>query len=309
MPKLIVQTRNATPLTAALIGNAKPATGGVSSVTVPMQGGPYVNTQASDYSGSFAAPAALNPGVNAEWNMKLVITPIPFLGMEGIVQWDAAVIPILQARMNDAGNSVAEYLSTQVWTNATYGSQNVDGLPLIATNTGTYAGLSRTANTWLQANVIAAGGVNPTRALLMQYITSAAKFNKGEPPDFGVTGPGTWSKLSSDYLGLERFEISPGASFDRSAEGPRAGFTALMVGGVPVYYDPAYGTEGTIYFFKLKYDSFYIHTAAAFAFTGFQSTLANYQLGYVGALVTVLEHVNVRPQSVTKVTGLLFDTV
>src|SRR3990167_1767524 len=76
--KLIVQTRNATPMTAALFANAKPAGGGMSSITVPMQGGAYVTTVATDASGKFPQPAALNPGVNAEWNLKIVITPIPF---------------------------------------------------------------------------------------------------------------------------------------------------------------------------------------------------------------------------------------
>ncbi len=307
--KLIVQTRNATPLMAALFANAKPAGGGMSSITVPMQGGSYVNTQATDASGRFNQPAALNPGVNAEWNLKIIITPIPFLGTEGLVQWDAAVIPILAARMNDAGNSQAEYYSTQIWTNATYGSQDMDGLPLIASATGTYAGLSRAANTWLQANVIAAGAVDPTRALLNTYITSAAKFNNGEPPDFGVTGPGTWSRLAKDYLGLEQFVITPGSGFSKVSEGPRSAFNALMVGSVPIYYDPAYGTEGTVYLFKGKYTSPYLHRAAAFAFTGFQSTLANYQLGYVGAVVTVAELVCVKPKSITKITGLNFDSV
>jgi hypothetical protein len=307
--KMIVQTRNATPLMAALFANAKPAGGGMSSVTVPMQGGSYVQTFVSDASGTFPQPPALNPGVNAEWDLKIIITPIPFLGTEGLVQWDAAVIPILAGRMNDAGNSQAEYYSTQLWTNGTYGTNDMDGLPLIASATGTYAGLSRAANTWLQANVIAAGGVDPTRALISQYIVSAAKFNKGEPPDFGVTGPGTWSRLQRDYLGLEQFVITPGNGFSKVAEGPRSGFNALMVGSVPIYYDPAYGTEGTLYLMKGKYTSPYIHRAAAFAFTGFQSTLANYQLGYVGAVVTVAEMVCVRPQSITKITGLLYDSV
>ena len=309
VPELIVQTRNATPLTAAFIGAAKPAAGGVSAITVPWQGGNYVNSQWTDASGKFNQPAALNPGVNGEWNLKFLVTPVPFLASEALVQWDAAVIPILAARMNDIGNSQAEELSTQLWGNATYGSQQIDGLPLIASATGTYAGLSRAANTWLQANVINAGGVDPTRALLMQYITSAAKFNQGEMPDFGVTGPGTWNRLSRDYLGLEQYIISPGSSFDKSAEGPRAGFKALMVGDVPIYIDHAYGTEGTIYLFKRRYTAFYMHRACAFAFSGFASTLPNYQLGYVGLVATALETVSVKPKSVTRIYGLLYDSV
>jgi len=309
VPELIVQTRNATPLTAAMIGAAKPAAGGLSQVTVPWQGGSYVTSQWTDASGKFNQPPALNPGVNGEWNLKILVTPVAMTLGESLVQWDAAVIPILAARMNDIGPSQAEELSTQLWTNTTYGSGQIDGLPLIASATGTYAGLSRAANTWLQANVVAAGGVDPTRALIMQYITSASKFNQGEMPDFGITGPGTWNRLSRDFLGLEQYIITPGSSFDRASEGPRAGFKALMVGDVPIYIDHTYGTEGTLYLFKKRYTAFYMHQAAAFAFTGFASTLPNYQLGYVGLVATALETVCVKPKSVTRITGLNFDVV
>src|SRR6266850_1234246 len=227
IPEQIVLTRNATPLTAALFASAKPAAGGLSSVTVPWQIGNYVVSQWTDASGKFNQPAALNPGVNGEWNLKVLVTPIPMYFGESLVQWDAAIIPILGSRMNDVGPSQAEELSTQLWTNATYGSQQIDGLPLIASATGTYAGQSRSTYPSLQANVIAAGSVDPTRANLMQYIASAAKFNKGEMPDFGVTGPGTWTRLTRDYTGLEQYMITPGSSFDRVTEGPRAGFKAL----------------------------------------------------------------------------------
>lgn len=304
VPVLIPQTRNTTPTIAAIFASAKPATGGIDSVTVPMQGGAFVTTQSTDYSGKFAEPENLSPGVNAQWPLKAIITPIPFLGMEGLIQWDAAVIPILAARMNDAGNSAAEYLSTQLWTNATYGSQDMDGLPLIGATTGTYAGLSRTDNSWLRGNVYHAGNVNPTRAILNKYIVGATKAGKGEKPDFAVTGPGTWSKLSEDFIGVDGFQRRPGdADFDKG----RAGFPALEIAGVPIYFDPAYGVEGTLYMWKRKYLSLYIHQAAAWAFTGFQSTLANFQLGYVGALVTVLELVEVKPQTFTTVDQLLFD--
>ena len=309
VPELIVQTRTATPLIAALMGAAKPAGGGLSQVTVPFQGGSYVTSTWTDASGKFPQPQALNPGVNGEWNLKILVTPVPMTLGESLVQWDAAVIPILAARMNDIGPSQAEEFSSQLWGNATYGSQQIDGLPLIASASGTYAGLSRSANAWLQANVINAGNIDPTRAALMQYINSAAKFNQGEMPDFGITGPGTWNRLSRDYLGLEQYQITPGSSFDRVSEGPRAGFRALMVGNVPIYIDHSWGTEGKIYLFKKRYTSFYMHRAVAFQFTGFESTLANYQLGYVGLVATALETVSVKPKSVTVINQLNFDTV
>jgi len=52
-----------------------------------------------------------------------------------------------------------------------------------------------------------------------------------------------------------------------------------------------------------NYINLYVHTQASFAFTGFESTLSNWQLGYVGALVTIAELVNVKPKSMGRVSG------
>lgn len=309
--ELVVLARNSTPLVGAMFANAKPIAGGVSQITVPWQTGAYVTSSWSDASGKFPQPAALNPGINGEWNAKILVTPIPFYAGEALSQWDAAIIPILAARMNDVGNSQAEEMENQLLNNATDGTQMIDGLPLIAGTSGSWAGQNRATYPVLQANVINAGAVDPTRGLIMQYITSGATFNKGEMPDFAVTGPGTWNRLSRDFLGLEQFHITPGNGFDRG-EGPRSGFVALRCGAVPVYIDhnfKTYGLEGTMYLLKRRYTNFYLHSAAAFAFTGFASTIANYQLGYLGLVATALETVCVRPQSITKITGLNFDSI
>ena len=59
--KLVVQIYNTSPLTAALIANSQPASGGVSSVTIPAQGAQFVNMQWVGYDGSFSQPA-VQPG-------------------------------------------------------------------------------------------------------------------------------------------------------------------------------------------------------------------------------------------------------
>jgi hypothetical protein len=48
----------------------------------------------------------------------------------------------------------------------------------------------------------------------------------------------------------------------------------------------------------------YIHEQGAFAFTGFESTLSNWQLGYVGAIVNIAELVLTKPASCARVSGL-----
>jgi hypothetical protein len=305
IPKLVVQIYNSTPLMAALIANSQQATGGVSSVTVPVQGSQFINAQWSDYSGSFTQPAVQQGAYNAEFNLKLMIAPVPFLGMEGAVQQDHAVIPLIEARMNDATNVMMDGMATALYNNTT-NTQQFIGLPGAVddgTTLGTYGNIARSTsvNTWWRSKVYAAGSVNPTRQNVLQYISGTVK-NGAEVPTFGVCGFGTWTLLAQDYVGQEQYVITPGSGFDGDANGPQAAFRALMVAGVPIYPDP-YCPEGTMYFLNTNYLSLYIHDQGSFVFTGFESTLPNWQIGYVGAVLMIAELVNTKPRAMTKVTG------
>jgi hypothetical protein len=262
--------------------------------------------QATDYSGAFNQPAVQNGAFEADYNLAAVVVPVPFLGMEGLAQMNAAVVPLIEARMNDAGNQIAQYMNTQMWTNGVNGSINPDGFPLIA-GTGTYGNIDGAANPWWQAN-LRAGAVAPTRATVLLDIISATAFNGGEPPNIGFMGPGTWSLLAQDFLALEQYMITPQQSFDQSNLGARAAFQAMMVGGIPIYMDIAC-PEGQLLLFNTRYYAAYIHEAAAFAFTGFASTLPNNQLGYIGALVCLVQFVQTKRKSVTLRTGYTFNNV
>lgn len=303
IPKLVVQLYNSTPLLAALIANSQTASGGVSAVSVPVQGAAFVASQWSDYSGSFAQPASQQGAYLSEFNLKLSITPIPFLGMEGAVQLDYAVIPLIEARMNDATNVTCDIMATALYNNTT-NAQAFIGLPGAiddGTNLVTYGNINRTANTWWKSKVYAAGSVNPTRQNVLQYISGTVK-NGAEVPTFGVCGFGTWTLLAQDFVGQETYMITPDKSFDKDPDGPRSAFRALMVAGVPIFADP-YCPEGTMYLLNSNYANMYFHEQASFAFTGFESTLSNWQLGYVGALVNIAELVVTKPKSMTRIGG------
>ena len=300
IPKLVVQLYNSTPLMAALIANSQQASGGVSSVTVPVQGSQFVNAQWSDYSGSFNQPSVQQGAYNADFNLKLMIAPVPFLGMEGAVQQDAAIIPLIEARMNDATNVMMDAMATALYTNTTNNQQFI-GLPAAVADSGVYGNIDRSTYTWWRSKQYAAGSVNPTRQNILQYISGTVK-NGAEVPSFGVCGFGTWTLLAQDFVGQEQYMITPGNGFDGDANGPQAAFRALMVAGVPIYPDP-YCPEGTVYFLNSNYLSLYIHEQGSFVFTGFESTLPNWQIGYVGAVLTIAELVNTKPKSMTKVTG------
>ena len=300
IPKLVVQLYNSTPLMAALIANSQTASGGVSSVTVPVQGAQFVNAQWSDYSGSFNQPSVQQGAFNAEFDLKLMIAPVPFLGMEGAVQQDAAIIPLIEARMNDATNVMMDAMATALYTNST-NTQQFTGLPAAVSASGTYGNISRSAYTWWQSKAYTAGNVNPTRQNILQYISGTVK-NSAEVPSFGVCGFGTWTLLAQDFVGQEQYVITPGGGFDGDANGPQAAFRALMVAGVPIYPDP-YCPEGTVYFLNTNYLSLYVHEQGSFVFTGFESTLPNWQIGYVGAVLMIAEMVSTKPKSMAVVSG------
>ena len=229
IPKMVVQLYQASPVIAALLGNSQTASGGVSSVSVPVQGQPFVNSQWTDYSGSFNQPQAQQGAFLAEFNLKAIVTPIPFLGMEGAVQMDHAIVPLIEARMNDATNVTCDVMATALYNNTT-NQQAFIGLPGAiddGTNLTTYGNINRTSSPYWKSKVYAAGSVNPTRQNVLQYISGTVK-NGAEVPTFGVCGFGTWTLLAQDFVGQETFMITPDKAFDSDPDGPRSGFRALM---------------------------------------------------------------------------------
>lgn len=291
----------------ALLQTAQMASGGLSPITAPLQGNPMVTGQWVDYSGSFNQPGVV-PGIqNAEFNLKAFTTAIPFLGFEGLVQMDYATVPLIEARMNDATNVTIDGFANALYLNIA-NQQQMIGLQA-AVDDGTfsaaYGGITRSSNQWWKSTYVHnAGATTPTRNLIMQYIAQVVKKN-GELPKMGITGVGTWTLLSQDFMALERYNITPGTAFSDSKAGARAGFQALDVGGIPVYCDPKC-PEGTLYLVNTDYLALYIHEKAGFNFTGFESTLPNGQFGYIGAILTLLELVQLKAQSHGKFDNLNF---
>src|SRR5262245_234807 len=282
IPKLIVQNiYQASPLLSAMVANAQMASGGVSSVTVPVQGAPFTSSQWSDYTGTFNQPVELVGAQNAEFNLCLAITPIPFLGMEGLVQVNAAVIPVIAARMNDAGNNIKQLLTTALWNNDnTAPAIELVGLPGAIEAAQTYGNIDRSvaANSFWRANEIAhSPSVDPTRDTTLAGIVSTVKFVGGEMPNVIIMAPGTWLKLSQDFTSQEQYQVNREGAYGDNPNGARAMFQAIMVAGVPTYIDPN-GNEGEAWYINTNYQRFYIHEDAAFAFSGFDSTHPEFQL-------------------------------
>jgi hypothetical protein len=64
-----------------------------------------------------------------------------------------------------------------------------------------------------------------------------------------------------------------------------------------------------VYLINSNYFNLYMHSMAAFAFMGFESLLSNYQIGYIGIVLTLAELVLTKPRSCGLVTGYTFNTI
>ena len=307
MPRVYVQLWKSAPLIACLLSAAQVASGGLSPITAPIQGAPMVQGQWVDYSGSFQQPANM-PGLqNAEFNLKAYTTAIPFLGFEGLVQVDYGIVPLIDARFNDATNVSIDTFATALYNNIA-ATQQLIGLPA-AIDDGTFAnvygGIPRNTNQfWKSTYVHNTGAVIPTRNLLIQYIAQVTK-TTGEMPVIGIMGLGTWALLAEDFTPQERYHINPADKLDSSNFIGHSSFRALDITGIPCYADP-YCPEGTIFLINTNYLTLFLHERAAFTFTGFESTLPNNQFGWISAILTLLELVNVKPKCHGKFDGLQF---
>jgi len=258
LQRAIVQVYNTCPFLVGLLSNAMLEAGGIDSVIANVQFQQMVQPQFTGFDGTFTSPTGLVGITPASWSLCMALCPIPILATELLIQEKQKIQSILDLRFNDAGNAMRDMLGTVLYNNTTNALEPI-GLPGAiddGTNLVTYGGINRSNNPWWQAKRYAAGGVNPTRALIAQYINGVVKA-QGEIPDAGFMNAGTWTLLMQDFLGLERYQPNQ----LRSTEYLSA-FRALEVMQVPIYIDP-YCPEGTLYLANFNYLSARIRCQSA----------------------------------------------
>ena len=309
-PIMPIQLYGASPLTAAFLANAAFATGGLAPINVPVQVNALTQTQWTDYNGSFNIPSNITGIDLTSFTLKAAVTPIPVPGFEAAVQDEHAIIDALAARMNDSTNNGVDAIATALINNVSNSLQPT-GLPAAiddGTIALTYGGITRaTTPVWASKRYNAAGA-NLTQALALQYIVGTANNSGGEKPKMGVMSLATWLPLAQDIMSQTSYQMQPGQGFDTMQDGPRVAFDAITVAGVPFYADP-YLPNGILYLVNTDYLSLYLHRAFNFAFTGFHSTLPNYQYGWIGLVISLLELVNVKPRASTVVSNLGYSTI
>ena len=305
IPSLVVQLYKAHPMLSLLLGNAQRAAGGISSVTVPVQGASMVQFSWAGFDGAFPQPTDLTAIQNAEFNLKLAVIPIPFLGMEALVQSTEAVIPRLRAVMADAKAVMTQSLASSLYTNNSASPLQVDSLVQAyddGTNVATYGGINRNANPFWKSTLKTSAGAISTRVGMATKIANLTSLSGGEAPDFGVMSFGDWTTLMEDFMAAEQFRTSPGSTYGNDTA-INAGFRCLTVLNVPIFPDP-FLQQGTSFLFNSKYLGLYMSEDAPFVFSGFHSTIPNFQIANIGVLIVAFDVLTTKPVSGMQITGI-----
>ncbi len=305
IPSLVVQIYKAHPVLSLLLGNSQRAAGGVSSVTVPTQGASFVAYSWAGFDGVFPQPTDLTAIQNAEFNLKLGVVPIPFLGMEALVQSTEVVIPRLRAVMADAKAVMTQQIATSLYTNNSNSPLQVDSFAQAfddGTNVASYGGINRNANPFWKSTLKTAAGAISTRIGMATKISNLTLLSGGEAPDFGVMAFGDWTTLMEDFMSAEQFRTTPGSRYGTD-DSVNAGFRCLTVLNVPIFPDP-FLAQGSAYFFNSKYVGMYISEDAPFAFSGFHSTIPNMQIANIGVLILAFDVLCTKPVSGMQISGI-----
>ena len=215
VPRLFVQIYFATPTLFYLMGMAQKSAGGLSQITIPVQGQSMVQGQFTGYSGGFNAPV-ITPGVQiAQFPTAYWVVPVPLPFGETVLQATDREISLLKARMNDVFSVTVQNMGSLVFSNNSGNSllpnSFYDGFDN-GTNVATYGGINRNSqgNSFWQGQYYSAAGTTVAspasrarRCRIISFrspIRLAAKCRHSRSMN-----PGDFATLNNDFIGPSRF--------------------------------------------------------------------------------------------------------
>jgi hypothetical protein len=318
IPVLYVQIYQSHPLLSLFMANAKAAKGGVSQITIPVQGSSFVSFSWGSFAGDFNMPTDAAAIQNAQFNLKLGMVPIGFFGMEAILQSSEVVIPKLRAVMSDAAVVIKQAFAQALYTNNYNNPQAWDSLPMAyddGTNVPIYGGITRTPNAAAQNPgsttpgnffggqlITGTGSQATTRVGMAQLLTRVQNGAGGEAPDYVVMNPAQWAALMADFMSLEMFTTKPRSIYDKD-DVVNAGFRAIRVLDTPIFPDP-FCPFGTAFIINSRYTGLYMSEYAPMTFSGFESQIPVGQISDIGVLISAADLVCANPSTGAQVTGI-----
>jgi hypothetical protein len=307
IPSVYVQVYQAHPLLSLLFANSKAARGGVSQVSIPVQGSSFVSFSWGGFAGDFNMPTDVAAIQAAQFNLKLGMVPIGFFGMEAILQSSEVIIPKLRAVMSDAAVVIKQAYASALYSNNYANPLAWDSLTQAyddGTNVPSYGGIARTPGAAVQPpgsptpGNFWGGQLYSNYGSLVRVQTGAG----GEAPDFAVMNPAQWATLMADFMSLEMFTTRPRSIYDKE-DVVNAGFRAIRLLDTPIFPDP-FCPLGSVFMINSRYTGLYMSEYAPMTFSGFESQIPNGQIADVGVLISAADLVCGKPSSGAIFTGV-----
>ena len=312
VPRLFVQMYYATPTFFYMMGNAQKVSGGLSQITVPVQGQSMVQGQWTGYGGGFNQPN-ITPGIqDAQFNTCYWVVPVPLPFGETVIQATEREISLLKARMNDVYAVSVQNLAPLMFTG------NTNANPLVPNgfadgfdnglNYPTYGGINRLAagnSTWKGQyyNISSTASAGLTRQLASQLVLQVTDAAGGEAPTFAVMNPGDFATFNNSFIGVEQVFVNPNATYAGVNTSVRSSFPNVNVAGVPFFADH-FCPKGSMAFINTKYTSMYMSEDAAFDFSGFYSLVPLGQIGQQGVTILGYQILTTKPSANAWVVGI-----
>jgi hypothetical protein len=306
IPSVYVQIYQSHPMLSLLMGNAKAARGGVSQITIPIQGASFVSFSWGSFAGDFPMPTDAAAIQNAQFSLKLGMIPIGFFGMEAILQSSEVVIPKLRAVMSDASVVMKQAFAQALYANNYANALAWDSLAQAyddGTNVPAYGGITRSQANYFNGQLITqAGNVPTTRVGMAQLLTRVMNGAGGEAADFAVMNPANWAVLMADFMNLEMFTTRPRSIYDKD-DVVNSGFRAIRVLDTPIFPDP-FCPLGSMFIVNSRYTGLYMSEYAPMTFSGFESQIPVGQIADIGVLISCADLVCAKPSSGAQVQGI-----
>lgn len=316
VPVLFVQIYYASPSLFFFLGGAEKAAGGLSQITIPIQGQSMVQGQFTGPAGGFNAPQIIPAIQNAQFPLVYWVVPVPLYFGERVLQATDTVISTVKARMNDVWNVTVQNMARMMFLNNNTASNPLLPNSMIdafdnGANVAVYGGINRLApgnQSWKGNYVVAATGAGLpgtagyTRTTASNQIMQSGDISGGEAPTFGLMNPGDLATLNSDFIGMERAFTNPGREFTMSTA-IRSSFPNVNVAGIPIFADH-FCPQGTFLLPNSKYTKWYMSEDAAFDFSGFYPLIPLGQMGQQGVMVTGYNQITAKPIANTIVVGV-----
>ena len=260
---------NATWLMLKDEGGVREEDGGERIVEPLMYGS---NTTARSYDGYEALDTTPQTGIDsAEFNWKQYSVSISISGKEERQNSGSSrIVNLLEAKIKQAEMSLMEQLSTGLFSDGT-GNSNKDltGLRAMVSASGTYGGISASANTWWQSYV---DSTSEALSLAdMRTAFNSASIGGKDTPNLIVTTQTLYEQFESFLTTTSSSNVAP--TFQTMSAGQKklgdAGFQTLGFKGVPIIWDELC-PSGSMFFLNTRHMKLVVHKDANFETSDFE---------------------------------------